>query len=88
MAQGLRRRLDRLEPKDSEPWHIEVWLHDLDGKTATGPDGTRYTALEAERLQESADLLLSLPDREHSVKKLSQKPLLGGAKRGLDEQSE
>ncbi len=56
----LKKRLDRLSVTRTVPGSIEVWLFDLDGTTATGPDGRRYTAQEAERRQADSDLIIDL----------------------------
>ncbi len=56
----LRNRLDKLKAAHTAPVSIEVWLFDLDGTTTTGPDGRRYTAQEAERLQADAELVIDL----------------------------
>jgi hypothetical protein len=56
----LRARLDKLKVACTVPVSIEVWLFDLDGTTATGPDGRRYTAQEAERRQADSDLVIDV----------------------------
>lgn len=56
----LRARLKKLKATRTAPGSIEVWLFDLDGSTATGPDGRHYTAQEAERYQADSDLVIDL----------------------------
>ncbi len=56
----LKTRLDRLKAARTAPGSIAVWLFDLEDGTATGPDGRRVTAEEAERLQADADLIIDL----------------------------
>lgn len=56
----LRTRLEKLKAIHTAPGSIEVWLFDLEDGTATGPDGRRYTAQEAERRQANSDLVIDL----------------------------
>lgn len=57
---SLRRRLNRLSATRAERCAIHVWLYDLDGDTATGPDGERMSHAEADRRTAQADLVIDL----------------------------
>lgn len=60
---GLKARLNRLRVARPEHCKIQVWLYDLDGDTATGPNGERMSHAEAERRQKDAALVIDLRRR-------------------------
>ncbi len=60
---GLKTRLNRLRVARPERCEIQVWLYDLGGDTATGPNGERMSHAEAEHRQKNAALVIDLRRR-------------------------